>query len=837
MKKPFSLLTKNARVSIRIASVIAGRMDADVVAPLHLFLALLLVKEGIASRVLSAMELDIQQTVQSFSGDITLSRVKKEKTRRDKVLSVDVRSIVNQAFSIARRHNHVYVGTEHLLIALLDDERQDFVKELIRSGLKVADIKKNIFSFASYPDGVFARASRQHGNGRPRALDVFGRDLTKLAAKGLLDPIVGREKEIDQIINILSRRRKNNPVVVGEAGIGKTALIEGLAQRIVEGKVPESLRRARVVSLDVTGIVAGSKMRGDMEEKMMAVIKEVSMSPNIILFIDEIHSILGVGATSSGGLDLAGVLKPALVKGNFKCIGATTVADYNRYFEEDAALSRRFQKVLLEEPSVDETVKILKRIRPLLESHHNVVITDEAIEYAVRLSDQYVSDRYLPDKAIDLMDEAAAARRLELEGKYRDLGDARDKHGKILRAKEGAVKKGDLESAASLREREEQVLSTISDMKKERGRIKKSKKYQVNAGIVRNVISRWTGIPLTTLGTEESSELIHLEKTLANNVVGQSEAVRKVSDAIKRARTGVTSGDRPWASFLFLGPTGVGKTELAKVLTENLFGDGDRLVQIDMSEMMEMHSVSKLIGSPPGYVGYREGGQLTERIRHQPHSVILFDEIEKAHVDILNLLLQILEYGHLTDGKGRRVNFKNTIIILTSNIGAEQIRKDKVLGFRAGKDKLSRSDREIESAYDGMKEVLLKQLKDELRPELINRLDDIVIFRSLTRKDAREIVDLLLEELNERLNDQSVEVVLDTKSKEFIVEKGFSEDYGARPLRRTIQEYVETPVASYLLKYGGGVVWKGERRKALAKKKLKINLSKTGDKLIVSKEK
>jgi len=837
MKNPFSLLTKNARNSIRMASVIADRMDSDTVVPLHLFLALLLVKEGIASRVLSAMNLDLKQTVQGFAEGVDLLRIKRVKARPGKVLSDDVKSIINQAFSIARRHHHVYIGTEHLLLALLDDGDQAFVRELVRSGLKVDDIRKSILSFTSYPDGILSRASRRPGNGKPMALDVFGRDLTKLARKGLLDPIVGRDEELDQIMNILSRRRKNNPVIVGEAGVGKTALVEGLAQRIAEGKVPDSLRNARVISLDVTGIVAGSKMRGDMEEKMMAVVKEVSRSPNIILFIDEIHSILGVGATSSGGLDLAGVLKPALVRGNFKCIGATTVADYNRYFEEDAALSRRFQKVLLEEASVDETIEILKRIRPLLESHHNVVITDEALEYAVRLSDQYVSDRYLPDKAIDLMDEAAAARRLELEDKYVDLGDARAKHGKILRAKEGAIKKGDLEVAASLRKREEQVLSAISSMKKERGRIKKSKKYQVNAGIVRGIISRWTGIPLTTLGAEESSELIHLEKTLSSSIIGQEEAVGKVSNAIKRARTGVTSGDRPWASFLFLGPTGVGKTELAKVLTENLFGDADRLVQIDMSEMMEMHSVSKLIGSPPGYVGYREGGQLTERIRRQPHSVILFDEIEKAHADVLNLLLQILEYGHLTDGKGRRVNFKNTVIVLTSNIGADQIRKDKILGFRSGEEKSSRSDREIEDAYDEMKETLLKQLKKELRPELLNRLDDIVIFRSLVRTDAREIVDLLLDELNQRLRDKGVEVTLDAKSKEFVVKKGFSEDYGARPLRRTIQEYIETPVASYLLKYGGGVVWKGERRKASGMKKLKIMQSKAGDKLIVSKEK
>lgn len=813
-------------------------MGADSVEPFHLFLALLLVKEGIAYRMLTAMNIDVAETVAGFAGGVDLSKLTPSKTGistgSEKSLSEAVRAVIDKAFSIARRKDHVYVGTEHLLLAVLDDTDQDFVKELSDAGIRVEDIRRNVFNFTTYPQGVLSKPSRSKQESRPSVLDVLGTDLTDLARKGQLDPLVGREEELSQMINILSRRRKNNPVVVGEAGVGKTALVEGLAQRVASGEVPSLLTDARIISLDVTSIIAGSKMRGDMEEKMMAVINEVANSPRTILFVDEIHTILGMGAAAGGGLDVASVLKPALVNGNVRCIGATTVVDYNRYFEEDPALSRRFQKVMLEEPSVEETVTILNQIRPILEDHHGVVITDEALNSAVTLTSQYVSDRYLPDKAIDLMDEAAAARRLELEGTSDELEDAVREYRKMKVAKEGAVKRGELDVASDWRQKEVAQKDLISDIKKRRGKIKRSKKYWVDADIVRRLISGWTGIPLTTIGVEESSELIKLEDTLRKYVVGQEEAVRKVANAIKRARTGVTSGDRPWASFLFLGPTGVGKTELAKILTRELFGNEDRLIQIDMSEMMEMHSVSKLLGSPPGYVGYREGGMLTEQVRRQPHSVILFDEIEKAHIDVLNVLLQILEYGHLTDGKGRRVNFKNTVVILTSNIGAEEIRRDRILGFTAQAERKERTDRDIESAYDGMKETLEQELKGTLPPELINRLDDIVIFRSLTRRDARKIVDLLLDELNERLEGKMVRVTLDDDAKDFVVERGFSEEYGARPLRRTIQEYVETSVATYLLQYGGGVVSRSKRAVPRAKK-LNVIKSPNLDKLFVSK--
>lgn len=834
MNNPFALLTKNAKRSLSYSAEISEKMGSKEVESVHLFLGLLKVKEGVASRMFSVMNVDIDQTVSAFAGGVDLSKVNGRKDLSVKI-SPALRVAINRAYRIARERSHVYVGTEHLLLALLEDGDEDFVKELNSSGVRVDEIRKNIFNFTTYPQGILSNPSQGEEDSKPTVLDVLGVDLTDLALRGKLDPLVGREKDLEKMINILSRRRKNNPVVVGEAGVGKTALVEGLAQKIVRGEVPESLRDTRIISLDVTGIVAGSKMRGDMEEKMMAVINEVSNSPRTILFIDEIHTILGMGGAVGGGLDLAGVLKPALVHGNFRCIGATTVVDFNRYFDDDPALSRRFQQVLLEESSVDETIAILGQIKPLVEKHHNVVITDEAIEAAAHLTDQYISDRYLPDKAIDLMDEAAAARRLQLEGEHDDLGDAMSEYLTMRREKEGAVKKGDLESASDWRQKEMEQKEKISEIKKKRGKVRKSKKYWVDEAVVRRIISGWTGIPLSTIGVAESSELLRLEDTLEKEVIGQTDAVERVAAAIKRARTGVTSGERPWASFLFLGPTGVGKTELAKVLTKVLFGDEDRLVQIDMSEMMEMHSVSKLVGSPPGYVGYKEGGQLTEQVRRQPHSVILFDEIEKAHIDVLNVLLQILEYGHLTDGKGRRVNFRNTVIILTSNIGAEEIRRDRVLGFEARDPKDSRSDKDIIEAYDGMKETLENELKDTLPPELLNRLDDVVIFRSLTRRDAKKIVDLLLDDLNARLSEKMVKVSLDPSAKDFIVERGFSEEYGARPLRRTIQEYVETPVASYLLQYGGGVVSKSVKTKNPKEKKLEVTLPKNGNVLTVSK--
>jgi ATP-dependent Clp protease ATP-binding subunit ClpC len=732
---------------------------------------------------------------------------------KDIMLSEGAISVLSKAYQIANRYEHVYVGSEHLILAMLSMTDNSFTKKLHGIGLTYDGFVKTLGSIASYPVGLLVKPDSTNKDLQStQFFTQVGVDLVEQAKQGIFDPLVGREKELEQLINVLSRRKKNNPIIVGDSGVGKTALVEGLAQKIAIGEVPGSLLNIHIISIDIPGIVAGSKLRGDVEEKVMMLVEQVKSRKDVIVFIDEIQNIVQSGMPS-GGMDIASILKPALVNGAFRCIGATTREDFTRYFEEDNALARRFQSVFIDEPSVAESILILKKIKPVLEKHHNISISDEALEAAVKLSDRFVSDRYLPDKAIDLLDEAAASRRIEVEVKYRTVTDEGEKLQKLVKEKESAVKIGDFDKATSLREEESILRKKLERSERSRDKVQKSEKYLVSIDTIRKIISKWTGIPIETIDKDQVNIIINLEDGLQNKIIGQKEAIKKVSSAIKRARAGISSPDRPWASFLFLGPTGVGKTELAKILTEKLFGDEDRLIQIDMSELMEMHSVSKLIGSPPGYVGFREGGMLTEQVKEHPYSVILFDEIEKAHNDVLNVLLQILEYGHLTDGRGKKVNFKNTVIILTSNIGAEEIRKNKVLGFVSDKsstsggfagigDDNSRSDKSIEDAYDSMKNSLTKKLKESIRPELLNRLDDIVIFRSLTRKDARQIVLLLVEELNNRLVEKNVKVELDKKVVDYIVKEGFNEEYGARPLRRVLQDKLESKLADYILKKG-----------------------------------
>lgn len=798
----FGKMSANALDSLRFASHIANILSEKEITSMHLFVAIVLNSESIGSRTLVAMGLEPQSTKESFLGDLEISFSRKKLPNKLQPFSPEVKDIVRMAFSIASRYSHVYVGTEHLVMAILELEELEISQILSERGLSAKFFHENLMNYALYPVGILAKPEMaEQAQEKPSPLNLMGEDLVVLAANGKLDPLVGRENELSQLINILSRRRKNNPVIVGEPGVGKTALVEGLAQMIASGNVPNSLQNKKVFSLDIPAIIAGSKLRGDVEEKMIAVIKEVTEATDVILFIDEIHNILGAGNVG-GGLDIASVLKPALVRDDFRVIGATTSMEYTRYFESDTALVRRFQPIMVEEPTIDETVRILKKVEPILERHHNVNITEDALVSAAKLSDRYVSDRFLPDKAIDLLDEAAASKRLEMENKYRGVVDVTAKYQEAIREKEASVQAGNMEDAMKWKEREDAFKNELKKHEKSRSQIKNSVKYKVDLESVQKVISKWTGIPVSTINSKEASMLANLEKTLGSKVIGQAEAVEAVSDAIKRARTGISASDRPWASFLFLGPTGVGKTELAKVLTKELFGDEDRLIQIDMSEMMEMHSVSKLVGSPPGYIGYREGGQLTEQVRRYPHSVILFDEIEKAHPDVLNILLQIMEYGHLTDGKGQKVNFKNTVVILTSNIGAEEIKRDKILGFISDDDD-DRSEKELEGAYDTMREELMGELKNTLRPELLNRLDDIVIFRSLTKKDARQIAQLLVGELNERLVEQGLKVTLDKKLLDYVVKEGFSDEYGARPLRRILQDKVETAIADHIISAGG----------------------------------
>jgi ATP-dependent Clp protease ATP-binding subunit ClpC len=794
-----SRLSKNARISLRNAGIVAEHFESEEITPKYLLVGILLNRESIARRTIEEMGIGTDQLLQKILDGSNIDVTANGGKSREITLSKSTQDILRRAYDWSSKLSHVYVGTEHILLGILTS----FIslrKDLEKQGLNSKKFRKKLGEYAVYPLGILTKPEiRYQGRGDDEGIiENIGIDLVALAEEGRLDPVIGREEELDTLIKILSRRNKNNPLVVGEAGVGKTVLVEGLAQRIADGKVPPSLRDMRIVLLDVASIMAGSRMRGDVEEKVMNIVSEVVEDSNTILFIDEIHNILSSGIPGSSS-DIASILKPALLKDDFRCIGATTTEEYSMYIEEDNALARRFQPLRLEEASLRDTLQILENIKVILEAHHNINIGKDALEAAAKLSDRYVSNRYLPDKAIDLLDEACATKRIEIEGSFQELSTLVNRLRSVENTKLKEITKGNMEKAEKLDKEEQDLEEKIENLESEVEKSKKKVSNKVGVDDVRNIVSKWTGIPLNTLGRQEKNALLKLDKELKDVVIGQEEAVEAVSNAIKRARTGISAEDRPWASFLFLGPTGVGKTELAKAVTEELFGNKDRLVQIDMSELMESHSVSKLIGSPPGYVGYREGGRLTEEVRKNPHSVILFDEIEKAHQDVLNLLLQILEYGHLTDGKGRTVNFKNTIIILTSNIGAEEISKDKILGFVGSRSE--RTDEDIDDAYDSMKENLLSELKNTLRPELINRLDDIVIFRALNRKDARKIVKLLVKELNERLEDQNIKVKLGRKLTTHVVNEGFSEEYGARPLRRVIQDSVENALADYLLEH------------------------------------
>ncbi len=800
-KNIFKRVSRNARISLRTSAIIADHLKSDSIEPEHLLVGILLNENALATKIIEGMGINIKEIVgrvfDSMGIDITANINKTMEVK----LSSKSKEVIRRGYDWSQKYSHVYVGTEHLMLSILES-KDLFILDLVNIGLTQKRFQKNLFEHATYPLGVLAKPEMSSiGPEQGKILDMIGKDLVELARSGKLDPLVGREDELANVVKILSRRKKNNPIIVGDAGVGKTVLVEGLAQKIADGRVPPSLRDMRIVSLDVASIMAGSRMRGDVEEKVLEIVNEVVESNNTILFIDEIHNILA-SAIPGGSSEIAAILKPALLKDDFRCIGATTTDEYSAYFENDNALARRFQPIFLKEPSIEESVAILRNLKPIFEAHHNININDEAVKLAVTLSDRYISDRYLPDKAIDLLDEASATKRLSVEGEYESISSLMSKLRGIQNAKKEYILQGRMEMAEKYKKSEESLERKIKRLETKKERSKREKSSEVGVEDIRIVVSNWTGIPLNTLGSKEKTALLKLDSKLNKLVIGQKEAVSGVVTAIKRARTGISDISRPWASFLFLGPTGVGKTQLAKVLAQELFGNEDRLVQIDMSEMMEMHSVSKLIGSPPGYVGYQEGGWLTEKVRRNPHCVILFDEVEKAHPDVLNILLQILEYGHLTDGRGRRVNFKNTIVILTSNIGAEEISKDKVLGFSSSSD-LGRSSSKSETAYNSMKSELTNELRRTLRPELLNRLDDIVIFRALNTKDAKKIVELLLDELNERLKTQGISISLSKSLLRHIVKEGFSEEYGARPLRRELQDLVESTVAERILKSGG----------------------------------
>jgi ATP-dependent Clp protease ATP-binding subunit ClpC len=687
----------------------------------------------------------------------------------------------------ARNLGHNYIGTEHILLGLIKEAEGVASQVLMNLGLDLNSVREEVMSILGAGTPGFSQTGVRT---KTPALDAFGRDVTSLAREGKLDPVIGRKQEIERVIQILSRRTKNNPVLLGEAGVGKTAIVEGLAQAIVKGDVPEILKNKRIVILDLALMVAGTKYRGQFEERIKAVMEELKRSnKEIIIFIDELHTLVGAGA-AEGAIDASNILKPALSRGEIQCIGATTLDEYRKYIEKDAALERRFQTIMVEPPTVEQTIEILKGLRDKYEAHHRVKFTDSALEAAAKLSDRYISGRYLPDKAIDLIDEAGSRARLNVMVIPPEIKELESKVENLRKEKEGYIKVQDFEKAAFLRDQERAAREELERKMKEWNQTKDRIRPEVTEVEIANIVSQWTGIPIVRLEEKESEKLLKIEEELHKRVIGQDEAITAIAHAIRRSRAGIKDPRRPIGSFIFLGPTGVGKTLLARALAEFMFGDEDALVQLDMSEYMEKFNVSRLIGAPPGYVGYEEGGQLTEKIRRRPYAVILLDEIEKAHPDVFNLLLQILEEGRLTDSFGRKVDFRNSVVIMTSNIGAELLRKQGSLGFKEVKEEIT---------YQEMKERLLEEVKKTFKPEFLNRIDDIIVFRPLLKEDLEKIVDIELGFVYERLKEQKISLELTKEAKEFLIEKGFDPVFGARPLKRTIQRYLEDPLAQEII--------------------------------------
>ena len=809
--------TNRANKAIEIANDIALELGHSYIGTEHILYGLAKEGNGIASKVLENQNVtadDILNKIEELIGSDEPIENIVDFTPRTK-------RVVESAFIEARKLGYNFIGTEHLLIGILREGDCVAAKILLDLNVNIPklynEIVKVINEGEDYSSGD---DSSNNSNGGKRigkgsynqtpTLNQFGQDLTKKAEEGKLDPVIGRKQEIERVIEILSRRTKNNPCLIGEPGVGKTAAVEGLAQKIASGDVPEILKDKRVVTLDISGMVAGSKYRGDFEERIKKALNEVKKAGDVILFIDEIHTIVGAGA-AEGAIDAANILKPLLARGEIQLVGATTLNEYRKFIEKDAALERRFSPVTVNEPSEKDTIQILKGIRDKYEAHHNVKITDEAIEAAVKLSIRYVNDRFLPDKAIDLIDEASSKARLRTYTEPDSLKELQEEIEKTKNEKEEAVLNQKFEKAAELRDTEK-ALRDKFEKEQSKWKNKNTKSIvTITEENIAEVIANWTGIPAKKITEDENEKLKNLEKELHKRVIGQNEAVEAVSKAIRRGRVGLKDPNRPIGSFLFLGPTGVGKTELSKALAEVLFGDENAMIRLDMSEFMEPHSVSKLIGAPPGYVGFDDGGQLTEKIRRKPYSVVLFDEIEKAHPDVMNMLLQILEDGRLTDSQGRTVNFKNTVIIMTSNLGARLITDRKQLGF-ANKEGEADSKKE----YEEIKKEVMAELKKELRPEFINRIDEIIVFHKLNDNDINQIIDIMLKEVVNRLKEQKYDVEFETDVKEMIAKEGIDKNFGARPLRRTIQNLVEDKLAEEIL---DGKLVKGKVNK-ITKKQL-----------------
>ncbi len=794
----FERFTDRARKVMALANQEAQRLNHEYIGTEHILLGLVKEGSGVGATVLKQLDVDlrkvrmeVEKLVKSGPDMVTMGKL--PQTPRAK-------KVIEYAIEEARNLGHNYVGTEHLLLGLLREQDGVAAQVLVNLGLKLEEVREEVLNLLGAnsensaeqkgPSGGAPQAKGEAGKTKTPALDSFGRDLTELGREGQLDPVIGREREIERVIQVLCRRTKNNPVLLGEAGVGKTAIVEGLAQKIISREIPELLHDKRIVVLDLAMMVAGTKYRGQFEERIKAVMNEVTRAKNVILFIDELHTLVGAGG-AEGAIDASNVLKPALARGEIQCIGATTLDEYRKYIEKDGALERRFQQIIVEPPNEEETLAILKGLRDRYEAHHRVQITDEALNAAVEMSSRYISGRCQPDKAIDVIDEAGARIRLRSMTKPPDLTELESEIERLEVEKSEAVKNADYERAAELRDRCEHLRHEKEEKQMHWRNQNKEVDGIVDEEVIAEVVSRITGVPLTRLEKAETQRLLELENELHKKVVSQDEAINTVSRAIRRSRSGLKDPRRPIGVFIFVGPSGVGKTLLAKSLAEFMFGSEESMVQLDMSEYMEKHNVSRLIGAPPGYVGYEEGGQLTERIRRKPYTVVLLDEIEKAHPDVFNMLLQIMEEGRLTDSFGRHVDFRNTIIIMTSNIGAELIKEGGTFGF---------GRRTGESSYPKMKEMLNKEVEKHFRPEFLNRVDDTIVFRGLSRENLTMIVEYEMKKVFKRLADHGIELELTGEAKEFLIEKGYNPDFGARPLRRAIEQFVEDPLSEQILK-------------------------------------
>ncbi|MEB5676989.1 ATP-dependent Clp protease ATP-binding subunit [Mammaliicoccus sciuri] len=780
----FGRLTERAQRVLAHAQEEAMRLNHSNIGTEHLLLGLMKEPEGIAAKVLDAFgitEEKVTKEVENLIGQGQEQVGAIHYTPRAK-------KVIELSMDEARKLNHTFVGTEHLLLGLIRENEGVAARVFANLDLNITKARAQVVKSLGSPEQGSKNAQTTKNQATP-TLDGLARDLTVIAQDGTLDPVVGRSDEITRVIEVLSRRTKNNPVLIGEPGVGKTAIVEGLAQAIVQNEVPETLKGKRVMSLDMGTVVAGTKYRGEFEERLKKVMEEIHQAGNIVLFIDELHTLIGAGG-AEGAIDASNILKPALARGELQCIGATTLDEYRKYIEKDAALERRFQPVTVDEPNTEDSISILKGLRDRYEAHHRINISDEAIEAAVNMSDRYISDRFLPDKAIDLIDEASSKVRLRNYTTPPSLKELESELETVKKEKDAAVHSQEFENAANLRDKQTKLEKQLEDTKNEWKKAQGEKNTCVTAEDIAVVVANWTGIPITKLNETESERLLNLETILHERVIGQNDAVKSISKAVRRARAGLKDPKRPIGSFIFLGPTGVGKTELARTLANAMFGEEDAMIRVDMSEFMEKHSVSRLVGSPPGYVGHDDGGQLTENVRRKPYSVILFDEIEKAHPDVFNILLQVLDDGHLTDSKGRKVDFRNTVIIMTSNVGAQELQNAKFVGFGA---------KESGPDYETIRKTMMDELKQQFRPEFLNRVDDIIVFHKLEKTHLKEIVNKMAGNLTKRLSEQGIHITLSDSAQEKIADEGFDPEYGARPLTRAIQKHVEDNLSELIL--------------------------------------